>query len=156
MERITVSMDAALLTRLDAYMATSGATNRSEALRDLVRRGLSDGPDQRDGDCIAVISYALDPTQRDLGRRVPQSRHDRHDAAIAALSVPLDHTGAVEVSILRGNAGDLSDYAHGLFLERGIWHGQLSLIPITTVSEVHAHGAGDAHRHSHLRIKESF
>lgn len=156
MERITVSMDAALLSRLDAYMAASGATNRSEALRDLVRRGLSDEADQRDSDCIAVISYALDPTQRDLGRRVPQSRHDRHDAAISAMSVPLDHTGAVEVAILRGKVGELSDYAHGLFLERGIWHGQVSLIPITVISEVHAHGPGEAHRHSHLRMRESF
>ena len=156
MQRITITMDALLVQQLDAHMQASGATNRSEALRDLVRRGLSTGGQRPDADCVAVISYTLDPTLRDLGRRVPQSRHDRHDRAIAAMSVPLDHNEAVEVTILRGMVGEVSDYANGLFLERGIRHGQLSLIPVTTVVETHVHGAHEARSHAHLRVQESF
>lgn len=156
MERITISMDAALLAQLDRYMEASQASNRSEALRDLVRRGLNADAAPRDDDCVAVISYAMDPGQRDLGRRIPQSRHDRHDSAIAALSVPLDHSAAVEVAVMRGKVGALSDYAHSLFLERGILHGDVSFIPVQQVTEVHAHGTTDAHSHDHLRIREGF
>lgn len=156
MERITISIDEALLARLDAYMTTSNATNRSEALRDLVRRGLDGGPAPRDADSVAVLSYALDSSLRDLGRRVPQSRHARHDRVVAALSVPLDHSSAVEVAVLRGAAGELSDYAHSLFTERGIQHGTVSLIPVTSVTEMHSHGTGQPHRHTHLRVRDSF
>jgi len=156
MERITLSMDSALLDRLDDYMRASGARNRSEALRDLVRRGLSSLPPRPEADCVAVLSYVMDPAQRDLGRRVPLSRQDHHDRTVAALSAPLDHEGALEVAILRGPVGALSDYANGLFLERGVRHGSLSLIPVRVVSETHAHGSGEAHSHSHVQVQESF
>lgn len=157
MQRVTVTIEPALLDELDSYMRLSGATNRSEAVRDLVRRGLSrDGVPSDNSECVGVISYALDPTVRDLGRRVPQSRHAHHDRAVAALSVPLDHAAAVEVSVMRGSVGAVSAYANSLFLERGIRHGQLSLIPVRTEVEFHGHGHGKPHSHSHLRVQESF
>lgn len=157
MQRVTVTIETALLDELDAYMKHSGATNRSEAVRDLVRRGLNRETAPSDNsECVGVISYALDPTVRDLGRRVPQSRHDQHDRAVAAMSVPLDHAAAVEVAVMRGSVGAVSAYAHSLFLERGIRHGQLSLIPVRTEVEFHDHGDGRPHHHSHLRVQEGF
>ena len=157
MQRVTVTIEPALLQQLDAHMSRSGATNRSEALRDLVRQGLAaKQPPQEGAECVGVISYALDPTVRDLGRRVPQSRHRHHDRAVAAMSVPLDHAAAVEVAVMRGTVGDVSAYADGLFLERGIRHGRLSLIPVRTEIEFHEHGDGKPHSHSHLRVQESF
>lgn len=157
MQRVTVTMEPALLEQLDAYMNQSGATNRSEALRDLVRHALAaKQPPDESAECVAVISYALDPSIRDLGRRVPQSRHEHHDRAVAALSVPLDHSAAVEIAVMRGAVGDVAAYANSLFLERGIRHGQLSLIPVRTEVEFHEHGSGKPHSHTHLRVQESF
>jgi CopG family nickel-responsive transcriptional regulator len=157
MQRVTVTIEPELLRQLDAYMSRSGATNRSEALRDLVRQGLADKlPPHEHSECVGVISYALDPTVRDLARRVPQGRHQRHDRSVAAMSVPLDHTAAVEVAVMRGTVGDVSAYANGLFLERGIRHGQLSLIPVRTEVEFHEHGEGKPHSHTHSRVQESF
>lgn len=155
MERITITIDGSLRARLDAYMTASGATNRSEAMRDLVRRGLNDEHEQPGEECIAVVSYALDPNLRDLGRRVPQSRHERHDRVIAALSAPIDHSTAVEVAVMKGTVREMSDYANSLFLERGIHHGKVSLIPVITVTESHSHGSGEAHTHTHLRLRQS-
>ncbi len=157
MQRITITIEAALLDQIDAFMAQSGATNRSEALRDLVRLGLAGRQSGTpDAACLAVVSYALDPTLRDLARRVPQGRQDRHDRTIAALSVPVDHAAAVEVAVLRGSVAEVSAYANGLFLERGIRHGTLALIPVRVEHEVHSHADGAVHRHSHLRVQESF
>jgi CopG family nickel-responsive transcriptional regulator len=157
MQRITITIEPELLDQLDAFMAQSGATNRSEALRDLVRLGLSGRQHGSPAaDCLAVVSYALDPPLRDLARRVPQGRQDRHDRTLAALSVPVDHAAAVEVAVLRGSVAEVSAYANGLFLERGIRHGTLALIPVRVEDEVHSHADGAAHRHSHLRVQESF
>lgn len=157
MRRISITMEDKLLQQLDAYMAKSGATNRSEALRDLVRRGLvAEAPHAPKAECIGVISYTLDPAVRELGRRVPQTRLDRHDRTIAALSVPLDHSAAVEVTVMRGTVEDVSAYADRLFIERGIKHGKLALIPVKTEVEFHVHGEGKAYSHSHLRVQESF
>ena len=155
MQRITIAIEDDLLTELDRQMERSGATNRSEAIRDLLRRALTRDTPQ-DSDCIGVVSYTVDLSTRDLGRRVPQTRHARHDQTVAALSVPLDHSNAVEVTVMRGKVADVEDYAQGLFAERGIRHGHLSLVPVDDVQEVHRHGGGAPHRHSHLIIKNGF
>lgn len=151
MQRITVTLDDDLLAALDRLMERSNATNRSEALRELLRNALrSEVPEERD--CIGVMSYVIDPSVRGLGQRVPQSRQARHDTAIAALAVPLDHDTSVEVAVIKGRVGDVEAYANGLFLERGVWHGHLALIPVRTEIEVHDHG-GAPHPHVHFRVQ---
>ncbi|HFQ91298.1 MAG TPA: ribbon-helix-helix protein, CopG family, partial [Chromatiales bacterium] len=40
MERITMSLDAALAEQFDSFIAKHGYTNRSEAMRDLIRQQL--------------------------------------------------------------------------------------------------------------------
>ena len=155
MQRITISIEDDLLDELDAFMARSGATNRSEALRDLLRRGLARKA-SGNAQCVGVLSYTVDLSMRDLGRRVPQSRHEHHHMAVAALSVPLDHTVAVEVAVMRGPVETVENYANGLFAERGVRHGALSLVPISEEEEVHQHGDGSSHSHMHLKVRDSF
>lgn len=154
-QRITITIEDELLDRLDAHMERSGASNRSEAIRDILWRGLASRA-PGDAQCLAIVSYAVEPDLRDLGRRLPQGRQAQHDSTIAALSVPVDHDHAVEVVVLRGRARDVSNYAHGLFAERGVTHGNLTLLPVDHAVEFHDHGHGEPHSHSHLRIRKSF
>ncbi|WP_428029389.1 nickel-responsive transcriptional regulator NikR [Ancylobacter sp.] len=157
MQRITIAIDDELAAELDAYMQETGATSRSEAIRDLVRRGLSarpDGPAQ--APCFGVISCAIDQSVRNLASRVPQGRLDRHDQTVAALSVPLDHTTSIDVTVMRGQVTDISTYAQALFLERGVMHGALSLIPVAEDAAHHVHNQSSTHEHTHLRVKSGF
>jgi len=155
MQRITISLEDALLTELDAFMARSGATNRSEALRDLLRRSLAPTAPTA-AECLAVVTCTIDPTVRDLARRIPRTRHAHHDRTIAALSVPVDHDSALDVSVMRGPVGDVERYANALFLERGVRHGAVTLIPVQTEIATHDHGDGTEHRHAHLRVLDRF
>ncbi|GLK70035.1 nickel-responsive transcriptional regulator NikR [Ancylobacter dichloromethanicus] len=157
MQRITIAIDDELAGELDGFMQETGATSRSEAIRDLVRRGLSarpDGPAQ--APCFGIISCAIDQSVRNLAARVPQGRLDRHDQTISALSVPLDHTTSIDVTVMRGWVGDISAYAQALFLERGVMHGALSLIPVAEDSAHHVHNQGPPHEHTHPRVKSGF
>jgi CopG family nickel-responsive transcriptional regulator len=156
MQRITITMDDGLVAELDAFIEASGAFNRSEAIRDLVRRGLAARDrDGREAGCVGILSYAVDHSVRELGRRVPQGRLERHDETVAALSVPIDHTSTVDVVVMRGSVASVSDYAEGLFLERGIKHGALSLVPVEPEAEAHSHD-DHSHSHVHLRVRETF
>lgn len=150
MQRITVTLDDDLLAALDQLMERSNATNRSEALRELLWHALkSDLP--AESDCIGVMSYVIEPARRNLGQRVPEGRQARHDATLAALAVPLDHDTTIEVAVMKGQTGDVEAYANSLFLERGVRHGHLALIPVRTEIEVHEHG-GAPHAHPHFRV----
>jgi len=157
MHRITITIDEDLAARLDAYVEGTGATSRSEATRDLIRRALllrSDVPSE--APCFGVTSCVIDQSIRNLATRVAQSRLDRHDETVAVLSVPLDHSTTIDVSVMKGRVADVSSYAEALFLQRGVMHGMLSLIPVREDTAVHSHGPGPAHRHTHIKVQNSF
>lgn len=162
MQRTTITLDDALAAQLDAYIDSAGAMSRSEAIRDLLRRGLGAQADAPEGaECYGVISYVVDQSVRNLATRLPQGRLDRHDQTIAALSVPLDHSHALEVTVMRGPARAVSHHAETLFLERGLMHGTLGLIPVTEDHAHHSHGhqsygEGAPHSHSHPRVLAGF
>ena len=159
MQRTTIAIDDDLAAALDAYMDGTGAGSRSEAIRDLVRRGLSARPGApADAPCFGVVSCTIDQSVRNLASRVPQGRLDRHDQAVASLSIPIDHTTSIDVTLMRGPVGDVSSYAERLFLERGVMHGTLNLIPVAEDTSAHAHEEGFAsnHTHTHLRVRSGF
>ena len=157
MQRITIALDDALMDDLDAHMGEIGGTSRSEAIRDLVRRGLSTITGNRgEANCYGVVSYAIDQSVRNLAVRVPQSRLDRHDQTVASLSVPLDHSTSIDVAVMRGRVADVTAYAEALFLERGVMHGALGLIPVAQDTLTHVHSDGVPHQHTHLKVRSSF
>lgn len=157
MQRITITLDDALASDLDAHLAGIGGSSRSELIRDLVRRGLATLPaSPGDANCFGVMSCAIDQTVRNLASRVPQGRLDHHDKTVASLSVPLDHSTSIDVVVMRGHVSDVSAYAEALFLERGVLHGSLGLIPVVEDSTTHVHEDGVSHMHTHLKVKSSF
>ena len=153
MQRTTITLDDDLARQLEAYIAATGAQSLSEAIRDLVRRSLATRTRAPEGAaCYGVLSYVVDQTMRNLAARLPQARLDRHDETVASLSVPLDHTHALEVTVMRGAARGVSDHAEALFLERGIMHGTLGLIPVAEDHAPHMHDDGAPHSHAHPRV----
>lgn len=152
MQRTTITLDDELAADLEAWLDAHGAQSRSEAIRDLLRRGLAARAEPPEGaECYGVVSYVADLSTRNLAARLPQGRLDRHDQTVAALSVPLDHRHSVEVAVMRGDARAVTGYAEALFLERGIMHGTLGMIPVTRDDAAHVHDtpAAEAAPHSH-------
>lgn len=160
MLRMTITMDEELAGDLDAYIERSGAFNRSEAIRDLVRRGLNVMPDENpESDCVGIVSYAINQQIPGLAKRVRMGRLERHDAVVSTLGIPVDHSNSIDVVVIRGKVRDVAGYAQHLFLERGVRHGVLALIPVEEDHDAHSHDAHshDApHPHVHLKIQESF
>ncbi|SOC10864.1 nickel-responsive transcriptional regulator NikR [Rhodobacter maris] len=160
MQRVTITLTEDLATELDLFMAKSGAGNRSEAIRDLVRRALLTRTDvPAEAPCLAVMSCTVDQGVRNLGARLAQRRLDTHDHTLATLSVPLDHTTSLEIEVTRGTVDSVTRAAEAQFLERGVAHGALALIPVgedaARHSHEHSHGA-PGHEHSHIRVQAGF
>ncbi|TLP46104.1 MULTISPECIES: nickel-responsive transcriptional regulator NikR [Cohaesibacter] len=158
MKRITITLSDEIAADLDQYMGDSGAKNRSEAIRDLVRRAMldrHDGPD--DADCLGIVSYTVDQTKRNLGARLAKRRLDAHDRHLTSLSVPLDHSTALEIEVTQGKLGDIASAAETLFLERGVAHGALSLVPISANGKHHVHeDEEEASPHRHIHVQQAF
>ena len=161
MQRITVTLDDDLLADLDAWVARAGHSGRSEAMRDLLRAGLSElAPDAADDDCgaqcVGALVYVYEHERRELAQRLVNAHHHHHDLSLATTHVHLDQDRCLEVALLRGHAREVRHFAEHLIAERGVQHGRLVLIPAHTEVRTHAHGASDDAEprtaHAHTRV----
>jgi CopG family nickel-responsive transcriptional regulator len=150
-ERFTISLDEALAQQFDELIATRGYSNRSEAVRDLIR-GAIEGDRQRDvptGHCVANLSYVFNHHQRDLAERLTGLQHEHHDLTVAALHSHLDHENCLESVILKGPTAQVRQFADALMAESGVRHGQLNIVALEAEHH-HAHDA-DGAQHVHYR-----
>lgn len=155
MQRVTVVLDDELLEEIDRIAAERGYANRSEALRDLARRGIRQAAEEvgGSGDCVATLTYAYDFTQRGLGRRLGCLLGDHHDLVISGQQVHLDHTTRLETSVLRGAANEVARLGEQIIAERGVRHGRMVMMPVELRREPHDHGGDAQHDHVHIRVR---
>lgn len=158
MQRITVSLDDEIVALLDTLLQRRGATNRSEAVRDMVREAVArdrlDMADDSNEACVATLSYVYDHERRDLNRRLTDAHHHRHDLSVATLHVHLDHDTCLEVTVLTGPLNDVRGFADAISNQRGVRHGHLHVLPARIAHDHHGHGDGSdtGSGHSHIVV----
>jgi CopG family nickel-responsive transcriptional regulator len=131
MIRFGVSMEEGLLSRFDEAIARSGQANRSEAVRDLVRRRLvEDRVRDPEAKVLGVLTLVYDHHRQDLQDRLVALQHDHLDVMIATTHVHVDHHHCLEVVLLRGRAGSLRDLAATLAGIKGVHHSDLTLTAV--------------------------
>ena len=147
MQRITITLDDDLLDEIDRFGRMRGYQNRSEAIRDLARAGLQQArEDTGKGECVAALVYVYDHSVRDLARKLTESFHHHHHMSLATLHVHLDEENCMEVTALKGSAGDIKHFADHVIAERGVRYGRVVLIPTERKKSRHA-----AHGHVHQK-----
>ena len=142
LKRFSVSLEESLLDRFDEYTAARSYSNRSEAVRDLIRDSFVRQDWEEDGSVIGVITLMYDHSQPQLQTRITQLQHDCHDQIISTTHVHVDHDDCLEVIIVGGNARSISVLADTLSAVRGVRNCSLS----TTGTGGFSHAHGDAHR----------
>lgn len=126
--RFGVSLDSGLLKGFDALIQKRGYTNRSEALRDLIRDQLvteewRGGPQE----AVAIVSLVYDHHQLDLPKRLTDAQHDHHGLINSSLHVHLDQHSCLEVLVLRGPGRKIRALGDKLASTRGVKHGKVTL-----------------------------
>lgn len=130
-QRLTISLDQEVADAIDAYMRRRGYTNRSEAIRDLVRHALGDPAvsEPEAAVSVAAVSYVYDHHRRQLAARLAGAQHDHHGLVVATTHVHLDHHDCLEVCLLRGETAAVRAFAEAVLSERDVRYGHLNLIP---------------------------
>ncbi len=150
MERITMSLDSALAEQFDAFISEHGYTNRSEAMRDLIRQRLETErlESSEEGFCVATLSYVYNHHELELASRITEVHHLHHELNLASLHVHLDHDNCLEIAIMRGPIKKVQALANAVMAERGVRHGKLHMVPVD-MAEVSHTQEGTPHVHSH-------
>lgn len=132
MQRVSISLDDELAEAFEQLMQRRGYANRSEAVRDLVRKEL--GAEQLDRDakaeCVAVLSYVYDHHERQLATRLTDLQHDHHALTLATMHAHLDHHQCIETVFLRGPVAQVRPFAEAIASETGVHHGNVHVIPV--------------------------
>lgn len=139
LRRFGVAMEPELLERFDEYVARRGS-NRSEALRDLVRGALveAEGEDT-DLEVVGTLTMVFDHHARDLSDRLDAIQHDHFREIVSTTHVHLDAHNCLEVLIMRGSSARIRRVADLLLGAKGVQHGRL-VTTLATVSPSHPEG----------------
>ncbi|WP_456386953.1 nickel-responsive transcriptional regulator NikR [Desulfolithobacter sp.] len=127
LKRFSISLEDSLLDRFDRYIQNRHYDNRSEAIRDLIRKALVKKEWQADKQVMGVITLVYDHHQPKLQEKVTEAQHDFHNHIVSSTHVHMDHNNCMEVIIVRGKAGEVQELSDRLISLRGIRDGSLTM-----------------------------
>lgn len=125
--RFGVSLDHHLLENFDRVIARRKYTNRSEALRDLIRDHLVDQEWNDNKETVGTISLVYDHHVRALTEKLTDLQHRYHRLILSGLHVHLDHDHCLEVLVIRGKGSEIRTVADALISTKGVKHGKLTM-----------------------------
>jgi len=125
--RFGVSLEKMLLDRFDGLIRDKQYTNRSEALRDLIRRELVQREWQEGKDVAGAITLLYDHHKRDVMSRVTDTQHEFQKAIISTQHIHLDHHNCLEIVAARGKAEEVQRLTDALRSIKGVRHATLSM-----------------------------
>ena len=125
--RFGVSLDKRLLIEFDRLIKRRRYTNRSEALRDLIRDNLVGQEWDGNRETVGTITFVYDHHVRDLTGRLTDIQHDYHGQILSGLHVHLDHDHCLEVLVVKGKGSKIRKVADALVSVKGVKHGKLTM-----------------------------
>jgi CopG family nickel-responsive transcriptional regulator len=131
--RFGVSLEGALLDNFDRLIKKRKYTNRSEAIRDLIRQELLKKDLEEDREVAGAITFIYDHHQRDLLNKIIDVQHDHQDIIQSSQHIHLDHHNCLEIVAVKGKSSDISKLADNIKSLKGVKHGSLSVSGIGTI-----------------------
>lgn len=125
--RFGVSLDHHLLDDFDRSIERRHYTNRSEALRDLIRDNLVGQEWDENKETVGTITFIYDHHVRDLTAKLTHIQHAYHKLILSGMHVHLDHDHCLEVLVVKGTASTIRKIANLLTATKGVKHGKLSM-----------------------------
>ncbi|MBN1574997.1 MAG: nickel-responsive transcriptional regulator NikR [Chitinispirillaceae bacterium] len=119
--RFGVSLSEELLKRFDTDIERRGYSNRSEAIRDLIRDNLVKREwENASGETAAAVILVYDHHKRGLTEKLTDKQHEYHEYIISTMHAHLDHDNCIEVVLLRGKADMVRNIAENLASQKHV------------------------------------
>jgi len=129
MEKITrfgVSIEPDLLKKFDRTIKKEGYTNRSEAIRDIIRKDLIIEKNKNPhADAIGTLTMIYDHHTGNLTNKLLDLQHDHTKEILSTTHIHIDHNNCLEVLVLKGKTGNIQKLADNIKSLKGIKHGEL-------------------------------
>ncbi|MCK5708307.1 MAG: nickel-responsive transcriptional regulator NikR [Candidatus Aureabacteria bacterium] len=125
--RFGVSLEKDLLDAFDKCIKRREYTNRSEAIRDLIRNELVKEQWNEEKEIAGAIILIYDHHKRDFVEKLMNIQHDFHKVIISTQHVHLDHDNCLEIIAVKGKTQSVQKLANILASVKGVKHTSLSM-----------------------------
>ncbi len=135
MEKITrfgVSIEPDLLEKFDQINKKKGYSNRSEAIRDMIREHLViEHIQDPSAEVIGTLTMVYDHHAGPLTNRLLEIQHDHYQEILTTTHIHINHNTCLEVLVLHGKILDIQKLADTIKAMKGIKRGELVVTQYT-------------------------
>jgi len=127
LKRFGVSIEPELLKKFDSYINACSYKNRSEALRDLIRKELVDDEWSKSNEEVAgAIVMVYDHHRHDVVDKLLDVQHEQNSLIISSQHIHLDHNNCLEIVVVKGQINKINNLASRLKSIKGVKHASLT------------------------------
>jgi len=124
--RFGVSIEPELLKKFDILIEKEGYENRSEAIRDLIRKSLITTKHQNpESTAIGTLTMIYDHHSSNITDKLLKIQHDHTTEILTTTHIHIDHDNCLEVLILKGKTKNIQRLSDNIKSLKGIKHGEL-------------------------------
>lgn len=133
LERVGISLEKDLLSAYDQLIAGQGYSNRSEAIRDLIRRQLSQQQlENPKAKAVGAAIIVYDHHATKLADSLIELQHSHTQTCrpqiISSLHVHLDEHNCLEIIVLKGLVGEINKLGEHILSMKGVKLGRIHLV----------------------------
>jgi len=129
MEKVTrfgVSIKPDLLKKFDKTIKKKGYTNRSEAVRDLIRKKIiTEEIFDPEFQSIGTLTMIYDHHEGNLTDKLLNLQHKHTDEILVTTHIHIDHNSCLEILVLKGKVKKIQKLAENIKAIKGIKHGEV-------------------------------
>jgi CopG family nickel-responsive transcriptional regulator len=130
-ERVGVSFEPELLKDFDELIGRMGYTNRSEAIRDLVRKAIiEESVAGEKGEVIGTLTIIYDHHEGDVTDKLLHIQHHHHAEISSTTHIHVDEKLCLEVLVVRGKVRNVRSLADNIKALKGVKHGEMVITKI--------------------------
>jgi CopG family transcriptional regulator, nickel-responsive regulator len=127
-ERVGVSFEPDLLKKFDVMIKKRGYTNRSEAIRDLIRKEIIETAIKEENcEVIGTLTIMYDHHEGNVTDELLHIQHHHHDEISFTTHIHIDDRMCLEIVVIRGNSKNVKKLAENVKTLKGVKHGELSI-----------------------------
>lgn len=125
LKRFGVSLDEALLSSLDEFVEKSGFSNRSQALRFLIEKNITEEKWLCNHLVAGAVIIMYDRTRKDIASQIDAIEEEHSSMILSSSQYYIDNGLCLHIATIKGKAVELTKLSDSLISIKGIRHGKL-------------------------------
>ena len=123
--RFGVSLDEDLLKSLDEFVADNQFANRSQAIRHLIEKNLTEEKWKCDNIVAGAVVLVFNNQKREILKRSSEIQFEYNDVILSVQGFYLNEINYMEIIAVKGPSKRLTEISEKLIGIKGIEHGKL-------------------------------